>query len=236
LGILSAAGVASAQSEGLQFKISFPATAHAEPITDRAFVMMSKTNDTEPRFQIGRTGVPFFGRDISKLAPAEAAVIDAGDLGSPVESLNDLPPGDYFVQAMISVYSEFKRADGHIVWMHDDQWEGQFWPGSPGNLKSEVQKIHLDPKTTGGQTVTFVASNVTPPVIVPPDTEWLQRFKVQSPILRNFGDARSTSARPSFCQKITLARQSIILWSTSKDTFTWTLPWVSGPNRPRRKN
>jgi hypothetical protein len=228
--------VASAQSEGLQFKISFPATAHAEPITGRAFVMLSKTNDTEPRFQIGRTGVPFFGRDISKLAPAEPAMIDAGDLGSPVESLNDLPPGDYFVQAMISVYSEFKRADGHVVWMHDDRWEGQFWPGSPGNLKSEVQKIHLDPKTPGGQTVTLVASNVIPPVIVPPDTEWVQRFKVQSPMLTKFW------GRPIYIGATVLlpkdyARATInypVVYEQGH--FHLAPPWVSGPNRPRRKN
>jgi hypothetical protein len=31
-----------------------------------------------------------------------------------------LPPGDYFVQAFVNVYSAFKRADGHTVWMHDD--------------------------------------------------------------------------------------------------------------------
>src|ERR1700751_3803216 len=124
-GMLAVASATSAQSPGLQFKISFPASAHAEPITGRVFVILSKTEETEPRFQIGRTGVPFFGRDISQASTGEAAVIDASDLGSPVESLNDLPPGDYFVQAMISVYSEFKRADGYTVWMHDDQWEGQ---------------------------------------------------------------------------------------------------------------
>ena len=150
-GILAAASVASAQNQGLQFEISFPATAHPEPITGRVFVMIAKTDETEPRFQIGRTGVPLFGRDISQLAAGEAAVIDATDLGSPVENLSDLPAGDYFVQAMISLYSEFKRADGHIVWMHDDQWEGQLWARSPGNLKSKVQKVHLDPKMAGGR-------------------------------------------------------------------------------------
>ena len=185
-GILAAASVASAQNQGLQFEISFPATAHPEPITGRVFVMIAKTDETEPRFQIGRTGVPLFGRDISQLAAGEAAVIDATDLGSPVENLSDLPAGDYFVQAMISLYSEFKRADGHIVWMHDDQWEGQLWARSPGNLKSKVQKVHLDPKMAGGQTVTLLASDVIPPIAVPADTEWVKRFKIQSPTLTKF--------------------------------------------------
>jgi hypothetical protein len=184
--MLAVASAASAQSPGLQFKISFPASAHAEPITGRVFVILSKTEETEPRFQIGRTGVPFFGRDISQVSAGEAAVIDASDLGSPLESLNDLPPGDYFVQAMISVYSEFKRADGHTVWMHDDQWEGQLWARSPGNLKSKVEKVHLDPGAAGGQTVTLVASDVIPAIAVPGDTEWVKRFKIQSPTLTKF--------------------------------------------------
>ena len=83
--------------------------------------------DREPRRQIGRTGPPFFGRDVERLPPGQAAVIDHTDLGSPIASLRDVPPGDYFVQGFVNIYSEFRRADGHVVWMHDDQWEGQRW-------------------------------------------------------------------------------------------------------------
>jgi hypothetical protein len=102
--ILLAAGTfcvpttAFAQNGGTQFEISFPPSAHASPITGRAFVMIARNDDTEPRLQIGRFGVPFFGRDIEKLAPGEAMVIDTADLGTPIEHLNDLPAGDYFVQ------------------------------------------------------------------------------------------------------------------------------------------
>ena len=105
--------------------------------------------DREPRLQIGRTGVPFFGRDIEKFNPAQVAVIDETDLGTPIESLRDLPAGDYYVQGFVNVYSEFKRADGHTVWMHDDQWEGQQFQISPGNLYSDVQRISIDPKAGG---------------------------------------------------------------------------------------
>ena len=42
------------------------------------------------------------------LAAGAVAVIDATDLGSPVESLRDIPAGDYYVEAAVSVYSEFK--------------------------------------------------------------------------------------------------------------------------------
>ena len=124
-GVAIAASLAFAADT--RFEISYPASVHAGPITGRVFVMISRTNQREPRLQISRIGVPFFGRDIEKLAPDQAAVIDATDLGTPVETLSQIPPGDYWVQGFINIYSEFRRADGHVVWMHDDQWEGQRW-------------------------------------------------------------------------------------------------------------
>jgi len=186
VGIFWIPTTASAQTAGPRFEISFPASAHDGPITGRAFVMIARTSDPEPRLQIGRFGGPFFGHDIEKLAPGAAAVIDASDLGTPIENMNDLPPGDYFVQGFINVYSEFKRADGHTLWMHDDQWEGQRWNVSPGNLKSAVQQVHIDPKSATGQTIKLVASDVIPAIVVPPDTEWVQHIKLQSPALTKF--------------------------------------------------
>jgi len=77
-----------------RFEISFPVTVHNAPITGRVYLMISNKNDPEPRLQIGRTGAPFFGRDVEKLAPGQAAVIDASDLGSPVLSISEIPAGE----------------------------------------------------------------------------------------------------------------------------------------------
>src|SRR5512142_1521236 len=81
----------------LRVEISFPASAHAQPITGRVYVMISRTADREPRLQIGRTGVPFFGRDVEHLKPGQVATIDETALGSPVDTLRDIPAGDYYV-------------------------------------------------------------------------------------------------------------------------------------------
>lgn len=186
LTLFLSARAARPQAPGLRFEISFPPTAHADSITGRAFVMIARNNDTEPRLQIGRFGIPLYGRDIDQLAPGAPVVIDSSDLGFPIESLKDLPAGDYFVQGFINIYSEFKRADGHVVWMHDDQWEGQQWNISPGNLKGPVQQVHLDPNAPGGLIIKLVTSEVIPPIAVPPDTEWIQRLKIQSPSLTKF--------------------------------------------------
>src|SRR5689334_18252667 len=172
------------QPAKLRFEISFPAAAHSQPITGRVFVMIARTNDREPRLQIGRTGVPYFGRDIEKLVPGQAGVIDETDLGTPIETLRDLPPGDYFVQGFVNVYSEFKRSDGHTVWMHDDQWEGQSFQISPGNLYSDVQKLTIDPKTSG--TIKLSANKLIPPIPFPADTQYVKRFRFESPLLTKF--------------------------------------------------
>jgi len=172
-----------AQSE-TTFEITVPASAHADAITGRVYVMIARAANREPRLQIGRTGEPFFGRDIEQLQPGDIGTIDASDLGWPVTSLKDLPAGEYYIQGFVNVYSEFRRADGHVLWMHDDQWEGQRFNRSPGNLYSDVQRIRLDPEI--GYTIHLVADNVIPPIDFRENTEWVERFRFQSPMLSEF--------------------------------------------------
>lgn len=172
------------EEKSLRFEISFPKSAHEKPIMGRAYVMISRTNNREPRLQIGRSGTPFFGVDIENMKPGQVAVIDESTLGSPVECLKDIPPGDYFVQGFVSIYTEFRRADGHVVWFHDDQWEGQQFNRSPGNLYSDVQSIPLNSQK--GYSIKLEAKNVIPPVKIPPDTKWVKRIKFESKILTAF--------------------------------------------------
>ncbi|MGA2263377.1 MAG: alpha/beta hydrolase-fold protein, partial [Acidobacteriota bacterium] len=220
LALVAAFGLGAGQNHGtvpagLRFEIWFPASAHAGAITGRVFVMISRTGDREPRLQVGRTGVPFFGRDVEQLAPGQAATIDQNDLGSPVEHLRDLPPGDYFVQGFVNIYSEFKRADGYTVWMHDDQWEGQRWNVSPGNLKSAVQRVHLDPNAD--VVVKLSAADVIPPITVPPDTEYVKRFKFQSSLLTKFW------GRPIY-----LGATALLPKNYARETISYPVHYIQG--------
>jgi len=167
-----------------RFEVRFPASAHAGAITGRVFVFITRDNSEEPRFQAGARymGCPFFGVDVRDLAPGVPAIIDDATLGYPLRNLADLPAGDYYVQAFINVYTEFHRADGHTIWAHMDQWEGQSTFSSPGNLYSEVQKIHIDGRTT----VKLEALRAIPPVVVPADTQWVKHIKIQSELLTKF--------------------------------------------------
>jgi len=175
---------ASQTPSDTRFEIVVPEALRADPLTGRVYVMIARTDSREPRLQIGRTGEPFFGRDVEDLAPGRPAVIDGTDLGWPVEKLGDLPPGDYYVQAFVNVYSEFHRADGFVVWMHDDQWEGQHFNRSPGNLYSDVQRISLDAEA--GYSIRLVADNVIPSVEIAENTEFVESFRFESPMLTAF--------------------------------------------------
>jgi hypothetical protein len=168
----------------VKFEIRVPAAVRNEPLTGRVYIMFSRDSTREPRTAVARVGTPTFGRDVEKLAPNAPAVITGMDLGTPVFDMADIPAGDYWIQPMVNVYSEFKRADGHTVWMHDDQWEGQNWTRSPGNIYGKPQKVHYDPKVKA--TVALVADQVIPPIVVPPDNDFVQRIKIQSPSLTKF--------------------------------------------------
>jgi len=170
----------------LRFKISFPASVHAEPITGRVFVVISNREISEPRVQVGFWGdtPPLFGADVVQLKPGEAALIDGTTLGYPTNSLADIPAGDYYVQALINVYTQCHRSDGHTLWVHLDHWEGQQFNRSPGNLYSEVNKVHLDP--AAGYEVNLSLTKVIPPVEIPKDTEWVKHVKIQSDLLTKF--------------------------------------------------
>ncbi len=175
---------ATAGAQRVQIKLA-PSVASA-PVTGRVFIFFSKNEMREPRLQGGSYGgsVPFFGLDVSALKPGAAATIDAKVLGYPYETLSKVPAGDYYAQALLNVYTEFKRADGHTIWVHNDQWEGQHFNSSPGNLISDVVKVHLDPKSS--TPITLTLARALPPVVVPPDTRWVKRVKIESKLLTKF--------------------------------------------------
>ncbi len=186
LGLTLSLPLWSQSGPDLRFEISFPASVHPEPITGRVFVIVAGREAREPRLQVGSwmSQTPFFGKDVDQMKPGQPAVIDTGTPGYPAVSLKDIEPGDYYVQALLNVYTEFHRSDGHVIWAHMDQWEGQQFNLSPGNLYSEVRKVHLD--RTAGYSVQLRLSKVIPAVRVPPDTDYVKYIKIESKLLSKF--------------------------------------------------
>src|SRR5690348_4221179 len=157
-----------------------------QPTTGRVYVFFARDSAREPRLVGGSYGgsVPFFGVDVDAMKPGTAATIDVSTLGYPYESLSQMPAGQYYVQALMNVYTKFNRADGHVVWVHNDQWEGQHFSTSPGNLVSAVQRVTFDPKSRS--TIKLTLTKALPKVDVPPDTRWVKRIKIKSELLSKF--------------------------------------------------
>src|SRR5579862_4704920 len=180
--LAGAATIARAQ----RVEIKLDPSVAKQPVTGRVFVFLATNDSREPRQLGGSYGgsVPFFGLDVDALKPGVAATIDAKTAGYPYESLAEVPAGEYYVQALMNVYTKFSRADGHVIWVHNDQWEGQHFNSAPGNLVSAVQKVKFDPKSRTPITLTLVRS--LPPVEVPADTRWVKRIRIRSELLSRF--------------------------------------------------
>jgi putative esterase len=168
-------------SNGPRVEISFASAARAEPVTGMVYLAISRDNQTPPIQQTDPEGVPLFSKYVDQLKPGAAVTLDASDRGHPVASLQDIPAGEYWVQPFVNVYTRFPRADSHTVWMHMDQWEGQNWKRSPGNLFGDPVKMRIDPAAAAP--IRLVADKVIPPITPPADSELVKRIKIQSQIL-----------------------------------------------------
>src|SRR6185437_7760437 len=105
-----------------RFEVSVSPSAHAVPITGRVYVAIARDlGHGSPIDQTGETGVPLFGVNVDGLAAGESAIVDAAVFGHPLQSLADLPRGQYWVEPFVNIYTRFPRPDGHTIWMHMDQ-------------------------------------------------------------------------------------------------------------------
>jgi hypothetical protein len=173
------------QTSAPRFEVILPA-AQKQAVTGRVFVIVAKSDSPEPRLQAGswRGRTEFMGIDVYQLQPGQSVSLTPSTLGYPLKNVRELPAGDYYVQALLNIYTKFERSDGHIIWAHMDQWEGQQFNRSPGNLYSTVQRVHLDP--LGGYHVRLNLSEIIPPVQVPADTKYVKHIKIQSDRLTKF--------------------------------------------------
>jgi putative esterase len=181
-GVLSRVAAAQpARADSPRIEIVFSKGARTEAVTGMVYVAISRDNRPSPIDEASPTGVPLFSHYVEGLAPDTPVSLTGDDRGHPIRSLRDLPAGEYWMQPFVNVYTRFPRADGHTVWLHNDQWEGQDWKKSPGNLLGDPVRIAFDPKSPSA--IRLVASKVIPPILVPADTAMVKRIKFQSAIL-----------------------------------------------------
>jgi hypothetical protein len=174
-----------ARAADTRFVITLPA-GYQHEVTGRVFVIISKVESPELRLQVGswRSRAELLGRDVQAVQPGETATLDSLTLGYPLKTVRELPAGDYYVQALLNIYTRFQRADGNTIWAHMDQWEGQQFNRSPGNLYSAVRRFHLDP--LAGYEIRLTLDQAIPPIQMPADTAYVKHIKIQSKLLTQF--------------------------------------------------
>ena len=158
----------------------------AEAVDGRMLLMISTDDAKEPRLQITNTPdtQQVFGVDVNNLRPGEAAVINGSVFGYPVKTLSNIPPGEYWVQALFHRYETFHRADGHSLKLPMDRGEGQKWNLAPGNLYSTPEKLRIDPQEE--KEVEITLDQEIPPFDEPVDTKYVKHVKIQSNLLTEF--------------------------------------------------
>ncbi|MCG3153955.1 MAG: hypothetical protein DKINENOH_00545 [bacterium] len=170
----------------LRFAISFTAEKSRTPVDGRLLLMLSVNEEKEPRFQISDDPgtQQIFGIDVEGLGPGQAARIDASVFGYPLQSLAELKPGEYVVQALLHKYETFHLASGHTVKLPRDRGEGQQWNRAPGNLYSTPQRMTIDPRRAA--VIKINLDQEIPPIPPPQDTKYIKHVKMQSERLTKF--------------------------------------------------
>ena len=179
IALMSAESVAN-----VRFEITFPATSSKNVLDGRLLLLISTSNNDEPRFQISEdlSTQQVFGVDVDGWKPGETKTMDQRAFGYPLHSLDQLKPGDYWVQALLHRYETFHRADGQTVKLPMDRGEGQQWSRAPGNLYSTPKQIHID----GNSAISITLDKVIPAIESPKNTKYIKHIRIQSERLTKF--------------------------------------------------
>ena len=173
-------------SSKVNISVSYSDGLNLENLDGRLLLILADNNNEEPRFQVSYNvnAQPIFGKNIDQLKPNENVVFSNTDFGFPYESLKDVKPGIYYVQALLHTYETFNLSTGQTVKLPMDNGEGQQWNKSPGNLYSKPIKIEITENAF--PEIHIVMDQVIPPIKEPEDTEWIKHIKMKSDLLSEF--------------------------------------------------
>jgi len=171
----------------LEFRFKIDPKIHTGTMDGRLILLLSDNAEAEPRFQIsdGPGTQIVFGMDVEMLGAGNQIVLDESNaFGYPMKKLSDIPPGEYYLQAVFHKYEILYREDGSILRLPMDNWEGQQWNRSPGNIIMEPQKVVI--KAGEKQTLSFDLGNVIENIPYPENTTWVRYIRFKSEMLSRF--------------------------------------------------
>ncbi|MEX2283797.1 MAG: alpha/beta hydrolase-fold protein, partial [Gemmatimonadota bacterium] len=140
------------------------------------------------------------------------------------------PAGDYFVQAVINVYEQARRSDGHTIWVKLNDGQQETFGVAAGNVYSDVQRSSL----TADATIRITIANIIPAATRPADTEWVKHVRIQSQKLTQFWGRpiyiNATVLLPKQYAQRTDARYPVVF------TFGHNVPFSFSPDSARARN
>jgi S-formylglutathione hydrolase FrmB len=152
-----------------QPSLRFEVTTQIPSAPGRLFVIVAKSDRPEPRNTIAEAGSnasTIFARDVEHLQPGAITAIDKTAATFPIQSLDELPAGDYYVQAFLASNRDLKSLN------------------APGNLYSDVQRIRINPRTGGAFKLELTKAISAEEL--PADDEFVKYVEIQSPLLSAF--------------------------------------------------
>ena len=170
---------------GPAFDIRFAEGLAAEPQDGRLLLMLSTNADAEPRFQVGNypDSQLIFGVNVENWGGELPVRIDSSAIGFPLKDLSEIPPGKYYVQALLNRYKDFHLANGKVVSLPPDRGEGQQWNRKPGNFYSEPVQVEI---AKGANPVLVKMDQVIPEIVPPADTDYIKHVRLRSELLSEF--------------------------------------------------
>ena len=166
--------------------ISYPSDHYEEALDGRMILLISEQMETEPRFQLRDDSKTCqgFGMDVEDWTSGASLSFDMEAFGYPIQTIEDLPDGDFYVQVLFHKYETFNRADGHVVKLPMDRGEGQQWNRAPGNLYSTPQQVSI--KNGKFPALNIKLDQKIPPIEEPEDTKYIKHVKIKSELLSEF--------------------------------------------------
>jgi S-formylglutathione hydrolase FrmB len=180
-GLLLGGFVDATLAQAPRFEVVIARAIRSEPVTGRLIVVIAKNREPEPRYQISPSGAAMAAVDLEQAQPEATTIVDATSLGYP-GSLSDIPPGKYWVQAVINVYHRVTRSDGHTLWVPFNDGRQAPFQVAEGNLFSKPAEVELG----SGSVTRITIDQIVPREPDPVDTEWVRHFKIRSNRLSTF--------------------------------------------------
>ncbi|KAG3098219.1 hypothetical protein PI124_g15419 [Phytophthora idaei] len=183
-----------------RFRVSFPASVHSEPITGRLMVCIARKHavsdpqgEDQPRFLVddSKDTQQIFAVDVWDFAPADTEaehreVNATHAVGYPMLFMDQIPAGEYWVQAVLHPYVEYNRSDGRNLQLPSFstfESDGGVLT-APGTLYSATKLALFDPATFSVDLVLTQVEPDLPPLGEP--HELLKHVTFRSPSLSQF--------------------------------------------------